>query len=69
MSGFCPLFLRERAGVRGSWLRSGDRPVPPAHSPASATTARAHPLTPTLSRREREQVPSWHSHPCIVEAP
>ncbi len=69
MSAACSLSLWERAGVRGSWLRSGDLPVPPAHSPASATTACAHPFTPTLSRREREQAPSWHLHLCTVEAP
>jgi hypothetical protein len=69
MSGFCPLSLRERAGVREaaqtflSRLRSdGEQPLP--------ATALAASLTPALSRREREQVlPLRHPHPCTVEAP
>ncbi len=51
----CSLSLRERAGVRGSWLRSGEPPELLARSHASASAAPEDPLTPTLSQREREK--------------
>ncbi len=51
----CSLSLRERVGVRGSWLRSRAPDALQAHAHAPASTVLAHSLTPTLSRREREQ--------------
>ena len=50
----CSLSLRERAGVRGPSLRSGAPPVPAARNPASVKMVLSRPLTPTLSRREKE---------------
>jgi len=68
MSAFCPLSLREGAGVRevaqtllSRLRRDAALPWP--------TTALAASLTPTLARREREQASSWHLHSCTVEAP
>ncbi len=49
------LSLRERIGVRGSRLRSGELGTPPASGSTSDRTALALPLTPALSRREREE--------------
>ncbi len=49
------LSLRERVGVRGSWLRSGAPDAQQAYARVPASTVLAHSLTPTLSRREREQ--------------
>jgi len=54
MVGRGSLSLRERVGVRGSWLRHEKL----AHGPASDGTALARPLTPALSRREREEQPA-----------
>ena len=51
----CSLSLRERVGVRGSWLRSRAPDAQQAYARATASTVLAHPLTPTLSQREREQ--------------
>ena len=50
-----PLSFWERVGVRGSWLRSGVLPVRSSPGPDPAQTVLARPLTPALSRREREQ--------------
>ncbi|MGI4943836.1 MAG: hypothetical protein ACRYHQ_25280 [Janthinobacterium lividum] len=49
------LSLRKRFGVRRSWLRSGEPGTATAHGPASDGTALARPVTPALSRREREK--------------
>ncbi len=49
------LSLRERVGVWGSWLRSGELGTPSARGSASDGIALARPLTPALSRREREK--------------
>ncbi len=50
----CSLSLRERAGVRGSRSRAlNNQPEP---GPAREGAALARPLTPALSRREREQI-------------
>jgi hypothetical protein len=49
------LSLRERAGVRGSWLRSGARWRCKDTALAWERAALAASLTPALSRREKEQ--------------
>ena len=51
----CSLSLRERVGVRKSRLRSGAPDAQQAYACIPASTVLARPLTPTLSRREREQ--------------
>ena len=55
IAGRRSLSLRERVGVRGSWRRNGKLGTLPAHGPESDRMALAVPLTPTLSRREREK--------------
>ena len=44
----CSRFLRERVGVRGAWMRSGKRSVPPDQEPAWDGVLPNDPLTPTL---------------------
>lgn len=53
--GYGSLSLRERFGVRRSWLRSGEPRTATAHGPVSDGTALTRPVTPSLSRREREK--------------
>ena len=48
------LSLWERAGVRGSWLRSEVPTVLLGHGCYGLMVAPQDSLTPTLSRRERE---------------
>ncbi len=68
MNGFCSLSLRERAGVREATQTSPSRLRRDGALPWPRTALAAS-LTPALSRRERKQAPSWHPHPCTVEAP
>ena len=63
------LSLRERVRVRGSWPGIEVQPVPPERIPHGLGSALEDPLTPTLSRREREQeqtsIVGWHSYPGV----
>jgi len=63
---FFSLSLRERVGVRGSWPETEALSVPAGQTLDGPGAALEDPLTPALSRREREQeqpsIIGWHPY-------